>query len=131
MNLYYRIWADCLITMKKKDSNWKINSLILMSTLSTLNLLLFFIVLLIFNKLLFGTEASKLPKIPFIDFFFWIFLIFILSFLTHYMIVFSSKKYLEIQKKENRDKTVGLISKYFVFSLVALLLSYLLGKLLL
>lgn len=102
-----------------------------MSTLSTLNLLLFFIVLLIFNKLLFGTEASKLPKIPFIDFFFWIFLIFILSFLTHYMIVFSSKKYLEIQKKENRDKTVGLISKYFVFSLVALLLSYLLGKLLL
>lgn len=130
MNLYYKIWVDCIHIMKNKEGNWKINSLIIMSLTTTLNFIFCMIVLMAIWKQWIGKEVLKLPKIDFLPFLMFVFLIFILSFLVHYFLIFFSKKYMSLLKVEERTSN-GLLSKYFIISLLSLLFSYYIVKLLL
>jgi hypothetical protein len=128
MKLYYRIWADCLFTMKGKEGNWKISSLLIMSFLTTLNFIAFAMVLIgVWRQYIQKQEAAKLPKIDFVYFLIVGGLIFILSYSVHYFLIFYSKKYIGLLKV---DKEVGngLLSKYFIISGLSILFLYFLFK---
>lgn len=127
MKLYYRIWIDCILTAKNKEGNWKINSLMVMSLITTLNFLACTIALIGILKKWIGKEILNLPKIDFIPLLMSIFLIFILSFLVHYFLIFHSKKYISLLKAEEQV-TNGLLSKYFIISGLSLLFLYFLVK---
>lgn len=128
MNLYYKIWIDCILIMKNKEGNWKINSLLVMSLLTTLNSFACIIIAIsIWNKCIQNGGVLKLPKIDFVYFLVLGFLIYILNFLVHYFLIFYSKKYIRLFNGEEQV-TNGLLSKYFIISGLGLLFIYFLVK---
>jgi hypothetical protein len=113
--------------MKNKEGNWRINSLMVMSLITTLNFLTFTIASIGIWKKWMGKEVLNLPKIDFVPLLMFIFLIFILSFIVHYFLIFYSKKYIDLLKVEN-EVANGLLSKYFIISGLSLLFLYFLFK---
>lgn len=127
MKLYYKIWTDCILTMKNKDGNWRMNSLMVMSLISTVNFLTFTTASIGICKQWIGKEMLNLPKIDFLPLLLFIFIIFILSFIMHYFLIFYSKKHIDLLKVKN-EVINGLFSKYFIISGLSLLFLYFLVK---
>lgn len=129
MSLYYKIWIDCLHIMKNKEGNWKVNSLIIMSVITTLNSLSCIIVLIGIWKLCIGNNLLKV-SIGFIPFLLFVLLIFTFSFILHYFLIFYSNEYCNLIKVEDRNSN-GLLSKYFIISMLIILFLYFIAKTLL
>ena len=123
MNLYYKIWVDCIRVAKRTKGNWKLLSLLLMSFVTTINFLFCFIVLIPIIK----QYILKSDKIDFVSFLIFGNVIFILSFLVHYFLIYYSKKYLSLLQEKRIEK--GLFSKYYISSFLSLLISYYFNKL--
>lgn len=121
LNIYYKIWADAILSEKSKrgkDVNWKTITLISVSLLQGLNL---FVLLFILRWLTHGQMPILLPLSIFnmsaLNSACAIILIFFAPFvILNYPLIYYNNQYLEIIKKYPYQKG-KLYRNYFLWSL--------------
>ncbi|MET3731477.1 hypothetical protein ABID46_001046 [Moheibacter stercoris] len=130
MNLYYRIWADCLNKLKDKEGKLRVNSLLVMSLLTSQNFLTIFMILVYLTKLLLLKIDLdfKYPKIGFFTFLIYNLILILISSIFHYCLIFLSGKHKELLKI-NHSINEGIFTKYFFFSSCGLVATYIILKL--
>lgn len=122
MNLYLRLWRDCLLRMKdnpKMSKEWKLNSFLLMSGLLTLNLFVALFSILFILKRAFNIRIILFYDYSFISFFAIFLLACIGSSVFNYFLIIRNDRYLNLMI--NKENNKNLLSIYFIFSMLSVL----------
>jgi hypothetical protein len=131
MNLFYKIWVDCILYLKSQRNafNWKFYSIISMSIAMAVNLALIISILQrnIIKKHFYGIPVNFLSN-PKANGFLNFFLYFLLPpLIMNYLLIFRNKNYerLILKYQSHNGKWFAL---YFIFSLffplILILVSY-------
>ncbi len=121
MRLYYKIWMDCIVSLRSIDANkdnWQIKSMVAMSLAMTFNLLLFMSILqkhilkFYFYELNFSYFSKLLNGIL------TIVILFVLPCcLINYLLIFLNKRYEKLLNKYSSHKGKLFIT-YFLISII-------------
>lgn len=120
MSLYYKIWVDCIIRLRSRETNktnWQAKGLIIMTFAMTFNFVLI-MVLLQREVLGFYFYELNIPSLSgFVNYVVtMVFLYIFPCFIVNYLLIFRNKRYEKLQKKyEYHDGK--LILKYFIISI--------------
>ncbi|MDP9077552.1 MAG: hypothetical protein M3O71_09040 [Bacteroidota bacterium] len=121
MTLYYRIWADAIISQKAKkteQTSWKLYTLIPLSLIMGINLFTFFywMRVIVDRNLLLYMPVNVFNAHP-LNSFISVVITFIIPFvLLNYLVIFNNDRYNEVLKKYHH--TCGkLYRKYVLYSL--------------
>ncbi len=128
MNLYYKIWADCIKKAQSQPRNkddWKIYTLLFMSIAMTFNLIF---LLFIFSEInIINTIPIlkiNITGITYLDGFLRFFISYLLPFLLiNYFLIFYKNRYINILQK-NKYYNGRLFVVYFLGSIGILLIYF-------
>ena len=130
MNIYYRIWADCIERLKSIDSNknnWKSKSMISMTIAMTFN---FVFIMAILQKKVFDNFFYEINITSLSNFENYILTISILYIIPcgiiNYLFVFFGNKYKKILKNYSYKNGILFLS-YFIISLFLPIISLWVG----
>lgn len=130
LGLFYRIWADMIIRMRKQPANkgdWQIKSMVAMTTAMTFNLAL---IMLFLQKFVFGINFYKL-NIAFLPVYynnlFSFLILFVLPCIViNYCLIFRNKRYENIlERYGHNDSKLSMI--YFSISMLLPVLLLVIG----
>ena len=134
MNIYYKIWVDCIIKARSipaNKNNWKRFTMIFMAMAMALNFILFMAILQ--RKFLgisfYHLKVDILPGTK-LDAFISFFVLFLLPMLLiNYFLIFRNNRY-EILLEKYKSYNGKLFISYFLASLILPLLLIVIGKIL-
>lgn len=134
MNLYYKIWVDCILKARSRPQNrkdWKIYTLIFMSMAMAINLMLLSAILErhIFHSNWYKLDIDIFPGTK-LDAFVSFFILFLLPpLLLNYLLIFRRNRYENIIKRGYKYYNGKLFVGYFLTSIVLPFLLLFLGYL--
>ncbi|MDB5088630.1 MAG: hypothetical protein JWR09_2624 [Mucilaginibacter sp.] len=126
LRLYYRIWADAIVSQKEKKTehtSWKLYTLVPMSVLQGINLLTFFywMKVIVSRYLLLFMPVNIFNAHPLNDFVSVIITFFAPFVILNYLLIFNNDRYKNIiQKYSTQDGK--LYKKYILISIGLLII---------
>ena len=132
MNIYYKIWVDCIIKARAipaNKNNWKRFTMIFMAMAMALNFMLFMAILQrnFLGISFYHLKVDILPGTK-LDAFISFFVLFLLPMLLiNYFLIFRNNRY-EILLEKYKSHNGKLFISYFLASLILPLLLIVIGK---
>lgn len=120
MNIYYKIWVDCIIRLRTRETNkkdWKVKGMVAMTFAMTFN---FVLLMVLFQKEVLGFYFYEI-NFPFLsgfaNYILTMIVLYILPcYLINYILIFRKCRYVELQKKYKYHEG-KLFLKYFLISI--------------